>query len=185
MEAAWTMSGGQGNEHVAAFRKRAINNLFVFENMWGVFVTTHPDARRGMLFSASEGGRASGGGVILRSMPQDTIFPWQMDNFWYQLPSPRDFLAATRYYNTIAKGDDSFRDRPWTYTQLLTREELANVNRQLAKLSLPTIRHRASVLHPANHEDLRLDAADYDQEHGRCEMRIVGEIPPYFEVDSR
>lgn len=75
-----------------------------------------------MLFSASEGGPAFKGGVILRSMPQDTVFPWQMDDFWYQLPSPRDFLAATRYYNTIAEGGDSFRDRPRTPVRSILKD---------------------------------------------------------------
>ncbi|KLU92376.1 hypothetical protein MAPG_11322 [Magnaporthiopsis poae ATCC 64411] len=164
-------------------RTWAMRNLFLWENLWGSSVTTHPAARYGLLYSAVDGGRSPDGSVVL-TLSDNPNIPWECDHETYFLPSPRDVLVGVRYGQLIADGG-AFAPYPKVHTRHATASELAEVNEDLVRMGQPAIRNRGSVMSRANYVTRLLPF--YNIAPGRAvdpnvRLRLLQPAVPWVEV---
>ncbi|KAL8366599.1 hypothetical protein RB595_010453 [Gaeumannomyces hyphopodioides] len=186
MQALWWVHGGIPTPAVSAMRLRGVLNLFLWENLNGSSVTTHPSARHGLNYSAMDGGRTSTGAARLTpNGPNSRWFPWDLVSDEYHFPSPRDLLALVRFRRFVVDGGYEFGFYPDAHVRHASRRELAQVNAVLADIGLQPIRFRASVMARENYlQPFRVAYYSIMPHKGSDPIRLLEPAPHWHEVPN-
>lgn len=114
------------------------------ENLHGSSVTTHPDFRRGLDFSAAHGGVHPGGGLRLyrlSSASDPSSAEHLVDDCRYELPRPVDHLAWVDYFL-----DRRLRQSAAVYTTRPSTSRLRDLKEWMGRLSFGGFASQTSLM---------------------------------------